>query len=423
MTDRDDPDADSVAARAAVVRHATRCFPWLVPEGGGTYADLPLLDADAAARAGDHAAAVAPRDARVFRSSGTSGRPKTVVWTVEDDSRYVADKRALFRPWLAGCRRGFVSLAVGHNADSAPDVLRDLGLEVYAAGLESRDRQVAALRASAPDVLYCSPSIIARLVQALGDGPRPSVRLVITNGELLVEAARDRIAAAFGPGPVQVADTYGSTEVGTIAASCPRCGAYHLLPGLVPEALPLAGFAGGTGPAVEDAVVLVLSSLRRSGFPVVRFVTYDVVAGLRRQLCGGAWRHTFDRLLGRCDDMLSLGELLSPYPLAELVARRLPAARWCVLNPGDRLAVVLEGAEPPGFRDELAALYPLHTELGELGLVPGIDVVFLPDAVVYDAFAARAGLGSGARGKEGRRVLRRRLDPAWLPPGAAVTAP
>ena len=41
---------------------------------------------------------------------------------------FYGEKQALFGPWLAGLSRAFVSLAVGHNAGSARQVLEGLGL-------------------------------------------------------------------------------------------------------------------------------------------------------------------------------------------------------------------------------------------------------------------------------------------------------
>lgn len=66
----------------------------------------------------------------------------------------------------------------------------------------------------------------------------PSVRRVITNGEVLSEAARTAIQQQFRLPPESVMDTYGSTEVGTIAATCTACGLMHFLDGIYPEAVP-----------------------------------------------------------------------------------------------------------------------------------------------------------------------------------------
>jgi cysteine synthase A/phenylacetate-CoA ligase len=207
-------------------------------------------------------------------------------------------------------------------------------------------------------------------------------------------------------------DTYGSTEIGTIAHSCGTCGGFHLLDGLFAEAAP-AGLAGDDElvDAEPDAVVLAVSSIKRTSFPVVRFVTYDVVRALRRTVCGGSRRFTFDRVLGRCDDVINYGELFSTHDLGNLIGSRLPAARWLVFNPRNDLTIVVEGAEPTGFREDLRNRYQLHSRMSDLGLLDPPEIHFVDD---FDRFAARAGLPTNPHGKAARRVLRRAPEPSWF---------
>lgn len=394
-----------------VSRHARRRFPELVPAGSAGFDDLPFLDRQRARRWYGR-----PVDgAREFSSTGTSGQPKPVPWTSEEDGWYVAEKQDLLGPWLRGCSRGFVSLGAGHNAGSAAVVLGGLGLTVQDAGLSLLDEQCAAIAASAPEVLYCSPSILANLIAGLRRwGERPAgVRRIVTNGEILPPSGRADAQDFFGLAPTHLMDTYGTTEVGTVAYSCPDCAAYHLLGGLYPEPAPagLADDAVAPADPGPDAVVLAVSSVKRTSFPVVRLVTYDLIRGLRRDRCGGVRRFSFDAILGRCDDVVNYGELLSPYDLADLISRRLPGARWVVFNPDSDLTIVVEGDEPTAFRDELWERYPLHRRMTDLGLLAPPDIRFVRD---YDRFAERAALPRPGRGKAARRVLRVRPEPSWF---------
>jgi phenylacetate-CoA ligase len=394
-----------------VFRHACERFPALVPVGATGFDDLAFLDHQ---RARSWYGRVVT-GSRSFSSTGTSGYPKRIAWTPDEDAWYVGDKQDLFAPWLNGRARGFISLAVGHNAGCAASVLGNLGLEVHDAGLSALADQCAAITAFAPDVLYCSPSILENLLADLDRrGQRPtSVRRIITNGEVLFPSARARAASFFGIGQADVMDTYGSTEIGTIAYSCGNCGAFHFMDGLYPEAAP-AGLAHSEDDLVgvgSDAVVLAVSSVKRTSFPVVRFVTYDVVRGLRRSVCGGAPRFSFDRILGRCDDVLNYGELFSTYELGDLIGSQLPAARWCVFNPRNDLTIVVEGVEPPGFREELRNRYPLHSRMSDLGLLDPPQIRFASD---FDAFVARVGLPTTHRGKAARRVQRLAPEPSWF---------
>jgi hypothetical protein len=393
-----------------VFRHACARFPTLVSAGANGFDHLPFLDRHRARPWYGRPV----EGSRTFSSTGTSGYPKPIAWTPEEDAWYVDEKRDLFAAWLEGCTRAFISLAVGHNADSAHCVLERLGLKVHDAGLSALDDQCAVIAAFAPEVLYCSPSILANLLAGLDQrGQRPTwVRRIITNGEVLFPSARQRAQRFFGIDQADLMDTYGSTEIGTIAHSCGNCGAYHFLGGLYPEAAPAeVAESEDHVDAGADRAVLAVSSVKRTSFPVVRLVTYDLVQGLRRSVCGGMPRFTCDRIVGRCDDVLNYGELFSSYDLGDLISRRLPAARWFVFNPSNDVTIVIEGTEPAGFREELRSRYPLHSRMSDLGLLDPPDIRFVSD---FDAFMARAGLPTGRRGKAISPVQRRALEPSWF---------
>ena len=176
--------------KAAVFRHARDRFPALVPVGATGFDDLALLDHERACPWYSRPV----QGSRSFSSTGTSGYPKPIAWTPEEDDWYVGEKQELFAPWLDGCARAFISLAVGHNASTARKVLENLGLEVHDAGLSGLDHQCAVITAFAPEVLYCSPSILANMNADLERlGLRPTwVRRIITTGVVLYPSARAR---------------------------------------------------------------------------------------------------------------------------------------------------------------------------------------------------------------------------------------
>jgi len=151
--------------------------------------------------------------------------------------------------------------------------------------------------------------------------------------------------------------------------------------------------------------------VKRTSFPVIRFITYDVIRGLRRSLCGGAQRFSFDQVLGRCDDVLNYGELFSAYDLGDLIGSRLPGARWLVFNPNNDLTIVIEGTEPDGFREELRRRFPLHSRMSDLGLLDPPTIRFVDD---FDAFVARAGLPTPRPGKAASGVRRLLPEPSWF---------
>jgi hypothetical protein len=396
--------------KAAVFRHAVDRFPALVPAGATGFDDLAFLDHQRARRWYGRPV----QGSRLFSSTGTSGYPKPIAWTAEEDQWYVGEKWELFAPWLDGCRRALVSLAGGTQRKHGPP--GDGGPGTGGAGCGAlRDRdQCAVITAFAPEVLYCSPSILASLIAALERrGRRPtSVRRMVTNGEVLFGSVRARAQRFFGIDPAELMDTYGSTEVGTIAHSCRACGGFHLMGGLFPEAAP-TGVGDPTGQSARwrGTAVLAVSSVKRTSFPVVRFITYDVVRGLRRRVCQGTQRFSFDRILGRCDDVINYGELFSTYDLGDLIGRRLPGARWLVFNPRNDLTIVIEGEEPDGFREALRHRFPLHSRLSDLGLLDPPTIWFVSDV---DAFVERARIPTPRRGKAAGRVRRLVPEPSWF---------
>ncbi|HEX3151945.1 MAG TPA: AMP-binding protein [Gemmataceae bacterium] len=145
------------------------------------------------------------------------------------------------------------------------------------------------------------------------------VRLVIVAGEPggSIPATRARIEAVWG---ARVIDHYGMTELGPVAAeTTDRPGSLVVLDDhFVAEVLE----PDGTRIAAPGAVgELVLTNLGRTGSPLIRYRTGDVVkvqrdaAGIL-QLPGG--------ILGRTDDMLHVrGNNLYPAAI-EAVVRRFP---------------------------------------------------------------------------------------------------
>ncbi len=208
-------------------------------------------------------------------------------------------------------------------------------------------------------------------------------------------------------------DTYGSTEVGTIAATCTACGLMHFLDGIYPEAVPPGALEGQPDLANRfggDRCVLAVSSIKRTSFPVIRLVTYDVVQGLCRVTCDGRERWSIGRVVGRCDEVLNYGELFSAHDLDDLLGSA-GVVRWLAFNPDNALIVIGEGSRPQSFTRDFAARFPLHQQLIDLGLIPPPAIHFL--SVDYDRFLTRAGLPTTVSGKAGRRV-HHTFDAAWM---------
>jgi phenylacetate-CoA ligase len=185
---------------------------------------------------------------------------------------------------------------------------------------------------------------LAELAAAEGiDLAGSPVRLVIVAGEPggSIPATRARIEAVWG---ARVIDHYGMTETGPVAAeTIDRPGSQVVLEGhYVAEVLDL----GGTTPAAAGAPgELILTNLGRTGSPLIRYRTGDVVKA-RRDPDGGLLLD--GGILGRTDDMLLVrGNNLYPAAI-EAVVRQFPevAEFRIVVDRSGPLADLMVEVEP-----------------------------------------------------------------------------
>lgn len=86
-------------------------------------------------------------------------------------------------------------------------------------------QQLAWLKRRAPDYLHCYPSSLSDLLDASPERPVPNLRAVLTFGEVVEPALRERLQKAWR---VPLQDTYSAQEVGYIALQCPEHAHYHL---------------------------------------------------------------------------------------------------------------------------------------------------------------------------------------------------
>jgi len=172
-------------------------------------------------------------------------------------------------------------------------------------------------------VLCCTPTYALRLAEAARDEPaagadpaHSKVRLILVAGEPggSIPAVRQRIEAAW-PG-ARVRDHHGMTEVGPVSYECPaRPGVLHIMENaflaeIVDPATGQAVPAGATGE-------LVLTTLARTGSPLLRYRTGDLVRAEVRGACA-CGTHALalsGGILGRADDMV-LVRGVNIYPTA-----------------------------------------------------------------------------------------------------------
>ncbi|HBB75164.1 MAG TPA: CoF synthetase [Planctomycetaceae bacterium] len=269
------------------------------------------------------------RYVRFHQTSGTHGRPLP-AWDTAADWRWWMEcwKCVLGRGHVGRGDRVLVASSFGPYVGfwSAFDAAASGGaLAIPAGGLSSLAR-LELLRRARATVLVATPSYALHLaevaVDAAVDTAALPIRLVIVAGEPggSVPAVRRRLAEAWG---AAVLDHAGATEVGPwgvgeIDRSDARPGSSADPEGMPRPALHVIEdhfhpefFALGTGgPAAPgEAAELVLTTLGRTGAPVIRYRTGDVVRPVwpsDEAIAAGAcpWVRLEGGVLGRADDML-----------------------------------------------------------------------------------------------------------------------
>ena len=267
------------------------------------------------------------RYVRYHQTSGTHGRPLPVFDTAADWEWWLACWRLILdRAGVVPGDRMLVASSFGPYAGfwSAFDAAVDRGaLAIPCGGMSSRSR-LELVRSLGATVLVATPSYALHLAEVAEDAKIDTVRLpirvVIVAGEPggSVPAVRRRIAEAWG---AAVLDHAGATEVGPwgtgdLADETTADGAAGgrfrgpgidvIEPWFHPEFLALD--TGGPARPGEPAE-LVLTTLGRSGAPVIRYRTGDIVRpewpGDDELAAGGCpWVRLVGGILGRTDAML-----------------------------------------------------------------------------------------------------------------------
>ena len=256
---------------------------------------------------------------QLHQTSGTTGTPLRVLDTAADWAWW----RSLFADTLtvAGVRPGDrVALAFSFGPHvqfwAAKDGLQEVGaMAIPLGGMTSaqRLRTIAQIGATA---LMCTPTYALRLLEValeerLEHALEPVERVICT-GEpgASLPRVRARIEEGFG---ARCYDHAGLTEAGPFAYPCPDGGGLHLYDDefvceiLGPDLAPVASGERGE---------LVVTPLRRTGFPVLRYRTGDVVERVEERCPGGhADRWLPGGIGGRTDDMVVIRGM-NVYPSA-----------------------------------------------------------------------------------------------------------
>ncbi|WP_038218205.1 phenylacetate--CoA ligase PaaK [Xenophilus azovorans] len=265
-----------------------------------------------------------PREqlARVHASSGTTGKPTVVGYTLGDIDRWADLVARSIR--AAGGRAGdLVHVSYGYGLFTgglgAHYGAERLGCTVIPMSGGQTEKQVQLIRDLQPSIIMVTPSYMQVIVEEFArqgvDARESSLKVGIFGAEPWTEAMRREIEAKAG---IDAVDIYGLSEVmgPGVASECieskdgPVIWEDHFYPEIIdPE----------TGEVLPDGEEgeLVFTTLTKEALPIVRYRTRDLTRLLPPT--SRAFRR-MGKIVGRSDDMLIIrGVNLFPTQVEEIV--------------------------------------------------------------------------------------------------------
>jgi phenylacetate-CoA ligase len=225
-------------------------------------------------------------------------------------------------------------------------------------GMDSVQR-LETMREYGATALLCTPSYALHLARVALDKDYGDalygVERVVCTGEpgASMPAVRDQIEARWG---ARCLDHAGASEVGSFAYPCATDGGLHLFEDeFICEILdPVTGAPVPDGAAGE----LVMTALARTGFPVIRYRTGDMIERSAKPCpAGHAGMWLPQGILGRADDMVVIrGMNVFPSAIEEILRRSSGVGEFSITfyndpHAMDEVKVEAELAQPREARD------------------------------------------------------------------------
>jgi phenylacetate-CoA ligase len=328
-----------------------------------------------------------PQDqiARIHASSGTTGKPTVVGYTLRDIDTWATVMARSIR--ASGARRGDkVHVSYGYGLFTgglgAHYGVEKAGLTAIPFGGGQTERQVQLIQDFKPEIIMVTPSYMLAIADEFErqgiDPASTSLRIGIFGAEPWTPEMRLAIERRMG---ISAVDIYGLSEVmgPGVANECaetkdgPTIWEDHFYPEIIDP---------DTGEVLPDGEFgeLVFTSLSKEAMPVVRYRTRDLT-----RLLPGTARAAFrrmEKITGRTDDMMIVrGVNVFPSQIEELILKHAELAPHyqCVLGkegPMDTLTVRVEcahGAEPEGAQHARSGL--VHDIKAYIGVTAAIEIL------------------------------------------------
>jgi phenylacetate-CoA ligase len=288
---------------------------------------------------------------RIHASSGTTGKPTVVAYTVKDIDTWANLVARSIR--AAGARRGDkVHISYGYGLFTgglgAHYGAERAGLTVIPFGGGQTEKQVQLIQDFRPDIIMVTPSYMLSIADELErqgvDPANCSLRIGIFGAEPWTNDMRSAIEKRMD---IDAVDIYGLSEVmgPGVASECvetkdgPTIWEDHFYPEIIDP---------DTGEVLPDGEFgeLVFTSLTKEALPIIRYRTRD----LTRLLPGSARpMRRMEKITGRSDDMMIVrGVNVFPTQIEELLLKQhaLAPHYQIVLTKEGPLDVLTLNVEP-----------------------------------------------------------------------------
>jgi phenylacetate-CoA ligase len=354
----------------------------------GALADLPFTTQADLQRSCPYGMFAVPlRDiVRIHSLPGPGGGPIVVGYT-RNDLRHWTECAARL---LAACgitEHDVVQIALDYNlyygGFGFQQGAEQIGASVIPAGTSaSAAKQLVVMRDFKTTALVTTPSHAASLADALDSAhlhpEQLHLRLGLLGGERFSDAARQQLEGRLH---IRLSDTYGLTDVVGAGAA----GECHLRQGLhvnedhfLAEVIDPASLRA-VPPGHEGE--LVLTTITKEGFPLIRYRTGDITSVSLDPCACGRTLARIARVRGRVDDMIVFGG-------ASFFPSQVQAVLAEVGGPSLRFQVVLdhkEGADTLEVRVEVSDAMPSMDEPRALGALRTRIVRRLKEVLDVDA--------------------------------------
>jgi phenylacetate-CoA ligase len=268
------------------------------------------------------------RYTRFHQTSGTKGQPLRWLDTMENWDWMVESWRKIFL--AAGTRKQdhiYFAFSFGPFIGFwlAFDAAQKLGALCIPGGGLSTEARLRGILDNEVTVVCCTPTYALRLGEVAReqklDLTTSKVRTIIVAGEPggSVPATRAAISALWNG--ASVFDHHGMTETGPVTYQCPvQPGVLHVIESAFLPEIVRSHHSESIPP--NEVGELILTTLGRTGSPLLRYRTGDLVKSLEATQCAcGSFEMALDGgILGRADDMVIIrGVNVYPTAVEELI--------------------------------------------------------------------------------------------------------